>query len=892
MNPYLKFQNGGQNNDTDPPFSWAEKMFGPASYSTNPTPLMPQNTVPASGGFSWGSTSQPVMANTYGSGHKQTQPSVVGYQGEYNNIMPGDALLQSADKVVGKYLVQPAFELVNTPFAIAAEGVNALQGKEASLERALPNPTRIALNAEGIKSDIPNQQMLSDYLGVDREKNPYAALGLDILTPSPAMFTKPIKALAGLDKAAKGTIQYAPKVTMMQRAIDNPIEFAKKDLNPFYVNEVNPNMGLSFADESMDAAKTIQQAEQNTLNAVRQPQLATNTTQAVSKEYTPWQMQEMPGLHVKSTMAGSPFEKQLSKTGELNVSNIQAHINRADVSQQDKFILQKVLNERFAGKPKVDYNEFRKAVQEKLVPLRRNVDIDGDYSNYGVKFLGYESTKESSLKSSIKTIEDDAKYYSKLSPYFKSYEKVIENGETFYKVPSRFSDTPVKISENKIAQYLKSEIQDGEEFFLKTYPKKEYYEKLLTEVPSTSVIKYSNEEKFGKGIMGNENHYELPVLAHARTMTTKEEPNIMHFLEQQSDYWQKMKNPEIGDSVLQKIEDELSAAKKELDHFQKGNNFTTTGDYLGEYGKKLFGKKVKLLEEELRLAKGDMANPEQKAFLGKTHQERLLQENMQYAAEQGIEKVRYPTRETAGKIQQYPIQSEALTPDEVERFNKNIESVKNKLLETSPIEDPRKYDLMLSLKSEWERILKEKSKDIYKPEHESILRKYDEIEDLFKKLYGKKATIVTDAKGNTWYEFDIPEAYKQGKAEIKAFSINPFLGGGAAGATGAGQLMSPKQEYKMGGDIESSTVEIERSERVYTPDGKLIMETPANAPTHEQGGVKVTLPVGSLVFPKKYYKALDAASGLPEFKKIAQTMLNDAEKAYLRGEPYSSGGKR
>lgn len=97
--------------------------------------------------------------------------------------------------------------------------------------------------------------------------------------------------------------------------------------------------------------------------------------------------------------------------------------------------------------------------------------------------------------------------------------------------------------------------------------------------------------------------------------------------------------------------------------------------------------------------------------------------------------------------------------------------------------------------------------------------------------------------------------------------------------------------YEKGGNAES-TVEIERSERVYTPNGKLIMETPADAPTHEEGGVKVTLPAGSLVFPKKYYKALDAASGLPAFKKITKTMLDNAEKAYLRGEPYSSGGKR
>lgn len=99
-------------------------------------------------------------------------------------------------------------------------------------------------------------------------------------------------------------------------------------------------------------------------------------------------------------------------------------------------------------------------------------------------------------------------------------------------------------------------------------------------------------------------------------------------------------------------------------------------------------------------------------------------------------------------------------------------------------------------------------------------------------------------------------------------------------------------KYKKGGESDLVPVEVERSERIYDPKGNLLKEIPADAPTHEEGGVKLHLRPGTLVFPKKYYKALDAASGLPEFNKIKEKMLDNAEKAYLRGEPYSSGGRR
>jgi hypothetical protein len=1090
MNPYLKkYQNGGEGDPEDPIKNILNYGF-----------TLPKNEpMPGLGSQPYQQT--PTYAYNWSNPKASTPTAVHIPSGTYNTPQQIEKkkkteerkesfwnTVGSVDKAIGQYLIQPAAELFNTPFALFAEGANAIQGKEYDFGKALPNPTRMAFNAEGMTDMVPQQQFLSDYLGVDRKENPYLALGLDIFTPGPAMVTKPLQALTGIGKASTGAIKYASKMNALDRAIDSPIAFAKKDLNPFYVNEVNPNVGLNFADQSIDASKVLQQAEQNVLNAARQPQVAASTTQAVAKEYTPWTQQEMPGLHIKSTMTGSPFEKQLSKTGELSVSNIQAHINRADVSQQDKFTLQKVLNEKFAGKQKVDYNEFRKAVQEEAVELRRVPVEEYQHKLWGVKEIGYPGLKQSTYETSIKTIEDDAIYYNKIRNLdlknlkrHTFYEAGSDVGKKKVEFPGRFR--PVEnIPEDKVENYLASLKKEADEFFENTYPKKSEYEEALKKIPKVQIMTFENAEKFGTG---NAKHFNKSTLGHTRTMVDPDQPGIWHTLEQQSDFWQDVKRIIPSESqqrnwnVKSIMKQQAIQEDMDLLEYMKKNKKTKAGDSVDDWQINQFEEGLLKRQEEFNLQKGDFANPQQKEFLGNAHQERLLQENVKLAAENGMNKVRYPTAETAVKIQKY---QKVRSTDAIKQANKELEFVENpeafkakygeaeytmelkanRTLEKYN-ENPEKFiNKRKATLDKHYKALSSSGMDDYSrfsDEHETVLRKYKDNQKMIEKTLGVKVSTVTDAKGNTWYEFDIPDAYKQGKAEIKAFNIGGVIGTGAAGAAGTSLLnqqvpqnryggqnpyvmpkynnggpidpVDPEEENKMmqrqinsilsgkpmntgitmtklnpdeeytyqqwakgltpnlqgsmddknydmrgawqvgeqpelfyydnneftsahpidvkqqgsiyephlfsrnpftgkslkgpnhpsfmhalegdikaggkvkmdlktgdmytyekGGNTGYSTVEIERSERVYTPDGKLIMETPADAPTHEDGGVKVTLPAGSLVFPKKYYKALDAASGLPAFKKIADTMLNNAEKAYLSGEPYSSGGKR
>ena len=67
------------------------------------------------------------------------------------------------------------------------------------------------------------------------------------------------------------------------------------------------------------------------------------------------------------------------------------------------------------------------------------------------------------------------------------------------------------------------------------------------------------------------------------------------------------------------------------------------------------------------------------------------------------------------------------------------------------------------------------TKPIYDPSQTTILKKYAEQPKTIKKLFGEEPKIVTDSKGNTWYEFDIPNKFKGGKGEIKAFKDGGWL---------------------------------------------------------------------------------------------------------------------
>jgi hypothetical protein len=486
-------------------------------------------------------------------------------------------------------------------------------------------------------------------------------------------------------------------------------------------------------------------------------------------------------LQIKSTITGSPLEKQLSKTGEINVNNIKTHIGKSEVGQQDKFIIDKVLNEKFAGKTKIDYNDFRKAVSEELVPLERNTLVDSN-TNWGVSRLGYPASKKSTYNDVLKHGKEE-----------------IDRLENLLKHDGNIEPTTWETSD-QIRERLKVQLTDQK---LKYKNNLKEYENLPLENNS---ITYSNSSKFGRG---SADHFDENTLGHSRTLVSKEEPDVMHILEQQSDYYQK--NP------LNKAEQSVKDRERILNEVL--NDAEMKKVYGDDYNKLI----VDSHEKNLAMAKDKLEqvqntvynnpNPVQKEFLGKTHQERLLQENVLHAAEQGKSKMRYPTSETAAKVQGYFKMD--LSYDQHPDFKHVAEKMR--------YADANLSNAAAQKEAQEAYMEYQKAKEInpekffnYSPEHQTILKKYDDTPKMIKKVLGKEAKIVTDSKGNSWYEFDIPDAAKKGKFEIKAFA----LGGGLLDDEfrRGGQKRLKKYTSK---NIQSSVNDIMlRNETLFGPAGK------------------------------------------------------------------------
>jgi hypothetical protein len=473
-------------------------------------------------------------------------------------------------------------------------------------------------------------------------------------------------------------------------------------------------------------------------------------------------VQDIPGLHLKSTMSGSPLEKQLSKTGTINVNNIKSHIGKAETGNQDKFIIQKVLDEKFPGQTQINYDDFRKAVSEQLVPLERNTILDYKHTNYGVGKLGYPAEQKSFYEDVInntkrKIEEAEQQLKGKIEP-------------TSWQSASQ-AKADLKIYLRNLKERLAGEIKKYED------------------VPLEQVsITYNNPSQFGAG---NATHFDDTTLGHARTLVSKDEPDVMHILEQQSDYWQNLEKGKPID--LQKEAERLSRVETDylndleiLENIKK-NRVDVEGNPMDDFQIAQFEEIVNKKGAELKLRKGDLANPQQKEFLGKSYLERLMQENVKYAADQGKSKVRFPTSETSANIQGY-------IPKNLRReLNNRVEELAEVKKEIGfadiadddilPIElyGYRSLSETPVTKSEYLKLLnnrikelkslsdKELDANLFKPEHQTILKKYTEQPKMIKKLFGVEPKIVKDAKGNSWYEFDVPKSFKEGKAEIKAF---------------------------------------------------------------------------------------------------------------------------
>ena len=77
---------------------------------------------------------------------------------------------------------------------------------------------------------------------------------------------------------------------------------------------------------------------------------------------------------------------------------------------------------------------------------------------------------------------------------------------------------------------------------------------------------------------------------------------------------------------------------------------------------------------------------------------------------------------------------------------------------TNPFNYRRISQELQKTKQEYEVLKQESTQQLYSPQEETILRKYDSFPKMFGRIFkDQKPQIVKDSKGNSWFEFAIPK---------------------------------------------------------------------------------------------------------------------------------------
>jgi hypothetical protein len=457
------------------------------------------------------------------------------------------------------------------------------------------------------------------------------------------------------------------------------------------------NTALSVIDPALIAGgasmlrKPVQQALKSTGKLLKTENPLEVVSKINSKNLSPtsWSMQEAPGLHLKSTMSDGPISKIVEpKTGLVNIEQAFAIIGKESGGPDKVALIKQGIGENIPKK--MDFNEFRKTVQDQLIPLERQFTTGR--SDYGLDRLGYNTPTRGGFNNRY---------------VIKEAEAPIEN--------------------------------------------------------QTLIL--GNKGRFGRGSSAHNNPDET--LGHIHFLRDAETPDVLTVTQIQSDAFQGTHR------IMPKGPIDISKYQKSLERMQKINETNQSilnkmkNEGLDEAGFpvqesqiKQFEDIVKKQESQSVMGKAELENFTQKSLLDKNHQERYLQELVDYGAKRGdVNKVRLPTSETAAKVQGY--QPVTTSEELLEKHNK-LKGTKewDNVMANTPDAD----------KVRFEKVLEGKIKgDIYDLESETILKKYAEQPKTIKKLFGVEPKIVTDSKGNSWYEFDIPKSFKEGKGEIKAF---------------------------------------------------------------------------------------------------------------------------
>lgn len=531
-----------------------------------------------------------------------------------------------------------------------------------------------------------------------------------------------------------------------------------------------------------------------------------------------------PGFQIKMLHKGSPLEKQISKTGTVSTNNIMTLANK--VSEMEKYVINKVLQERFPNLKSVNYLDFKKAVQDELIQYNKfRTDA---WADYGLNRLGYTNWPIEASDYQYSLLARDQTFPENLqnSKWFQNRFQRVTQAEA-----EKQRNIPTTYDSNDYWAYYDNKINDWVDTkdVIATIAN-EHPELLPFKIDYPRIDAYTFENR-KRILRGDNRHFEdrPGTLGHTRTFTTQDNPYTLHVAESQSDWAQQYyktgegtenfksesaKREIIDDyddeidmtySRIKEIDDKIKSLQERYmalpnDHerlFGVGKKYVSSAKKYEEQQYSLYDRIQELEQNRIEKASIPSDNPH-KLHLVQNYESRQIIENMKIAAERGQTKMRYPTPDTAAKIEGYQKQRSS---DEINAIQDELDILEHYRDGDIP-EYPDIVEQMMSVvgNSSSEEViarieqLRNRKADLimngadydYLKEHKTILKKYADFPKKFKKMFkGQDVRTITDKKGNTWYEVDVP----------KDFLKQEWVYGlGAAVAAGATTLKQPKKE--------------------------------------------------------------------------------------------------
>lgn len=260
---------------------------------------------------------------------------------------------------------------------------------------------------------------------------------------------------------------------------------------------------------------------------------------------------------------------------------------------------------------------------------------------------------------------------------------------------------------------------------------------------------------------GNDLHYNETTLGHSRTYTTPDEPEVLHVMESQSDWAQQTKDLKPRFTYTRDVNGNTNII------FDETGKFHYTENGKGMPYKEFMDTSKPNDQFPFYIAKTQFQEIYPHAQVKHLHENylpRQLQENMIFAAQQGQKKMRYPTPDTAAKIEGYTKGNRSQLLNLRRLIQKAEKDFEDGIIEY------KEYDRLVNDLQNQMRAAQNTGE--YIPEHQTILKKYADFPKMFNKLFkNQEVRTITDSKGNTWYEVDIPENFLQSEWQFKKGGI-------------------------------------------------------------------------------------------------------------------------